>query len=1090
MTRLLLSLLCLWCVTALGQSVPGKYAQPMRWYSPRSKVTSANMPAFETSDYTRTYRSWADLANQTQQDSAQIQLVVSLDSVGQQADWASLRRVKRVQQLTLQLPPLLTQSVADSLLAALANWPDLTTVSLAYRSDGSSTQPTISGAGSAGLKQIRRLMLSSANGSALTGVRLFSQAPGIQELALNSIRREDDVVNMGNALTQYRQLRTLHVYGITPKIDLAPLLATLPQLTALQLTNVDQSGTALTQLLTQLPNLRSLSIGAQRNGESLSGLSLKSLGKLDSLGLTLIRQTPVSADSLLGGLRSLRSVSLHGVALSSLDWMADNPDLHAVSLQEGGLPPLTRSLSQLTHLSRLTIESFDTLGQFPEKLTTLPRLRALSIRGGRLGTLPPSLGNLTSLTALTLNNGRLRTVPAELGKLTALTELDLGSNQLTDLPAAVCQLPQLRRLTLANNQLQALPRSLGQLRGLTDLYVARNKLTTLPAELGLCRNLRILMADENPLTSLPDAIGKLDSLRTLHLARTRLLALPNTIGQLTALRNLTLSGGSLRNVPESIGDCRQLTYLQLTDSTLTGLPASFGKLLNLNQLSLGLPHLTALPASFAQLTKVTYLWLNVPDLLALPENLGALTQLNTLHVISRRLIGLPNSVGRLSALRHLQLDGTIDPETNKPAGQLLQLPDSVVYCKNLTTLSVHHQVNFDGADAIRKTTRLPKLATLDLTQCGIGDLADINWKEVPLRSLSLQQNNLRDVPEAILEAPQLTTINLVYNHQLPRAFNRPFWRKEELRVAFVESRLGGAPVADKKPDATLMRAFLSAGFRERQQRNWGEAFAALDNAVLVAPDSLKAVPLSLRAELRLARKDYTLAITDFEQALAAMDKLTQQVLERAGMPAADPMNRVSALWTQLGIARAGAGQHERALTDLDKALQLLPASEAMNLLRAHTTTQKARSLASLRRIADAQASLLKAADVYAAITYAGPSERLTEVELALLANQPARAAAVLEQIRKQTPNLSDYRGGYTTLFDYLKACVDVLTNATTPAQAPITLAEQQRKRPEKIYNWSFDLMETFLPQIGLPSDKVAALTELTNLTKRQAAVVD
>lgn len=1038
----------------------------------------------------RTYSSWADLAKQTQQDSAQAQLVVSLDSVGVQADWASLRRVKRVQMLTLQLPPLLTQAVADSLLMALTNWPDLTTISVSVNRGGAPSQPPISGAASAGLKQVKRLMLFGVVQSALTGLRLFEQAPGVRELALNSVSQDDDVVAMGNVLRNYRQLRTLYVYGLTPKVDLRPLLAKLPQLTTLQLTNVDQSGPALTQLLAQLPNLHALGIDVQRSVERLSGLRLNSLVKLDSLGLTLRQRTPVSADSLLGGLRSLRSVSLHGVALSSLDWMADNPNLHAVTLREGGVPPLTRSLSQLTHLSRLTIEAFDTLGQFPAQLTTLPRLRVLAIRGGKLGTLPPLLGNLTSLTAISLNNGRLQRIPAELGKLTELIELDLGSNQLAELPDAVCQLPHLRKLTLTNNQLQALPRSFGQLRGLTELYLARNKLTTLPAELGRCRDLRILMADENPLASLPDAIGKLDSLRTLHLARTRLQALPNTIGQLTALRDLTLSGGSLRNVPETIGDCRQLTYLQLTDSTLTGLPASIGKLLNLTQLSLGLPHLTALPASIAQLNKVTSLWLSVPDLLALPENLGALTQLNSLHVVSRRLIGLPNSIGRLSALRHLQLDGTIDPETNKPAGQLIQLPDSLVSCKNLTTLFIQNQVHFDGADAIRKTTRLPKLGTLDMSRCGVGELPDIDWKAVPIRSLSLQQNNLRDIPEAILEAPQLTTINFVYNPQLPRAFNRPFWRKEDLQVAFVESRLSADPVAARKPDATLMKAYMNAAFRERQQRNWGEAFTAFDNAILVAPDSLKTIPLSQRAELRLARKDYPLAIADFEQALAAVGKLTQPVLERAGMSAADPMSRVSALWNQLGMARAGAGQHERALADLDKALQLLPAGEAMNLMRAHVTTQKARSLASLRRIPDAQASLLKAADLYASISYGGPGERLTEVELALLANQPSRAAAVLEQISKQTPDMTVYRGGYATLFDYLKACVDVLTNATTPAQAPTALAEQQRKRPEKIYNWSFDLMETFLPQIGLPSDKRAALTELTSLAKSQAAVVD
>lgn len=1072
--------------------------RPMRMFYPEMVRPGAKRPQAIENEYVKTYTNWAELAKLSRQHETPISLNLVIDSTSRRADWPSLKRAQHVRQLQLQLAVVLTQSLADSLLSALASWTELDAVQVnSYLqpslATATATAPAIDGRASARLTSVHRLTFS-LNGDALkAAIQTFSQCPAVYHLSVSDY----DVVPraLPAELQSLKQVRSLSLFGPGTLVEVDKTIRGFPALTALQM-SFTGDGQQLTDALARVPNLQKLELNVGQKQPKISGLKLGSLAKLDTLMLMLPfdKQATEPIDSVLLGVTSLRVVNLTNATLSSLDWMAANTDLRQVSLSRCRFPAAGKSLASLTKLESLSLDQIDSLQQFPAQFTQVTNLRRLSMYSCGLTAIPPSVSRMTSLTSLSLSRNKLTGLPAELGQLTALTSLNLDGNLLTTLPGSLAKLVRLTELSLSNNQLTSLPAGLGQLRRLRRLSLARNKLVTLPDDIGQCRELTSITADDNPITALPESIGTIDSLGMLTLGRTRLRTLPASIGKLTRLRLLTISGAAMTALPELIGNCQNLTILEIGDSTLATLPASLGRLTKLESLRLDLPQLGVLPQQLTGLTNLKSLMLSVPQVMILPDDLGNLSNLSRLTVASSKLVGLPNTIGRLHQLVSLQIDGKVEPITNKPVGKLEFLPDSIVRCEKLNDLTITNQLAFDGVDAIRKTARMAGLNSLNLNRCGMDRLTDIDWKTVQVSMLSLQQNSLRDVPEAILDAPNLQAVNLQYNYPLPRALNQSFWSKELLKTAFVEAQLATKPLATDKPDARIMQAYMNAGMRQMQQRNWGEVFANLEKAILVAPDTLKALPLAQRAELYLFRKEYASAVADYEQAIAGASRLKNRSMGIDPVMAQAMMT--AQWWGRMGTARSSLGQYDKALADLDKALALLPKTSNPPI-RANFYTEQAKINANRNKLDAAKANLDSANAVYAAMPYAGQGERLTEVELAILTNQPDKATAALSKFRKQFPAESSTGrmnglgiGGYNTLYEYLSICTALLKGTQTPDQGIASLTTYLKTTPEKIYNWSFDLFDTMLPRLGLPAEKATALSTLTKMTKEQAAKVE
>ncbi|XWW45134.1 tetratricopeptide repeat protein [Fibrella sp. USSR17] len=1091
---------------AVGQGNSGNPipVRQTRYFSPEVIRPGAKISGQPENEFFKTYSSWATLAERSRQTDIPITLSLTLDSTSRRGDWTSLRNVQHVRQLNLQFATPLTQALADSLSRSLANWPELVFMNVSTvmppKSTGKETMPAIDGRRGAQLTALTTVTLSFDQLAA--SLQWLSRCPSVKTLTISGGIGSGPYA-LPLELRQLTQLESLTLYGNMEGEDFEKAMSGLTNLKVLQL-YTSGAGKQVASIVKQLPNLRRLHLRVEPQKGGFTGLRLGQLAHLDTLYLDGAQGTSIAIDSVLAGVTSLKMVDLTRCGRTSLNWLANNPDLRRVRLAGCRVLPTEKSLANLTQLQSLAIEYPDSLSQFPASIPTLPGLLDLRIDGSSITALPASIGAMTSLTALSINGSKLRALPAEIGNLTALRMVAISGTSIESLPASFAQLTNLTDLYLASNKLTSLPPGLGRLRLLRNLNVTQNRLITLPADIGQCRALTSLSLDVNPLlASLPASIGELKSLTMLGLQKTRLSALPATLGNLTELNRLSVSGGQLSSLPESLGSCQKLQFLSIADSTLAVLPASFSNLKNLETLTLDLPQLRLLPAGITDFSRLRMINLVMPQLVVLPEELGKLSNLANMSVKSSKLLGLPTSIGRLAKLEYFVLDGGVEPITNKSLGMLEQLPDSLARCGKLRILSIRNQLAFDGADAIRKITSLPDLTSLQLDHCGIDRLTDIDWKTVKLRQLSMSQNSLRDVPEAILDAPQLEQVNLSYNYPLPKALNQNFWNKEMLRTAFTEARLASGSLPTDKPDARIMQAYMNAAMRQVQQRNWGETFANFDKAVLVAPDSLKALPFAQRAELYLFRKEYALAVADLENAISFAPKLKRSAMINNMSINMVVMDRQATMiaqwWGRLGTARLALGQYEKALADLDKAISLLP-SEENSAIRATFYIERGKASASLDRTAAAKASLSKANEVYTAMVAASPGERLTEVELAILTNQPEKATAALAQYRKYFAKdglmgkpgntFGMNLGGYTTLQEYLATCIAVINGSQTPEQAQTSLTTYLKASPERIYNWSFDLFETMLPRIGLPADKVAALSALTKLTKEQAVKVE
>jgi Leucine-rich repeat (LRR) protein len=166
-------------------------------------------------------------------------------------------------------------------------------------------------------------------------------------------------------------------------------------------------------------------------------------------------------------------------------------------------------------------------------------------------------------------------------------------------------------------------------------------------------------------------------------------------------------------------------------------------------------------------------------MLALPAALADCQQLAYLAVVGRRLIGLPESLGKLTHLSSLLMDGRADSLTGQGRGQVLALPASLANCRELTSLSMLNQQQFDGAECLQLAARLPYLKHLVLINCGISGLDGIPWKSLSATTLNLSQNRISQLPAALLDMPNLEQANFS-DTNLPGHLSRFFLHRTSL----------------------------------------------------------------------------------------------------------------------------------------------------------------------------------------------------------------------------------------------------------------------------------------------------------------------
>ena len=190
--------------------------------------------------------------------------------------------------------------------------------------------------------------------------------------------------------------------------------------------------------------------------------------------------------SISSGIKKLTKLSNFSCDQPLCDGFYELTSLRYLSLNNN---PIDNRLFNNTELELLYL--YDVIGEIPEKIGNLARLKRLQLRGDFLQSqIPGSIGKCCDLEFLSINCSNIAgSIPLELGNCLNLKEVDLSDNSITG----------------------SIPPTLGNCSELVYLNLSRNKISgAIPAALGNCSNLKFLYLEENSLESnIPDEIGNL-----------------------------------------------------------------------------------------------------------------------------------------------------------------------------------------------------------------------------------------------------------------------------------------------------------------------------------------------------------------------------------------------------------------------------------------------------------------------------------------------------------------------------------------------------------------------------------------------------
>lgn len=905
------------------------------------------------------------------------------------------------------------------------------------------------------------------------------------------------------------QLTALHLRNsgwlLTPET-----VGELPRLAELNLSSLQVDTGTLEKTLNQLTKLETLRL---TKCWQVVRLSLSKVIRLKTVELAYNDKLNVDA-ALLAGMTHVERLTIKGAQAIDLMGVGDLRRLRYLNVMGNGQPVrLPETISRLHQLTDLRLYNVR-LGSLPASFGLLRRLQTLHLNQCGLDSLPTTFGQLRALQDVTLTGNKLqqltgieqlirlqqlnvsgnqlRMLPNDIRRLTQLSKLNLSENQLTELPVSLTQLVKLKQLVADHNRLERLPDQLGRLGSLTDLAVGGNQLTQLPASLSLLTSLTALSIDYNRLESLPDGLGQLRRLRFLSLDKNRLTVLPNSIENLDSLRFLWIGQNQLRALPTGLSRLRSLTELRIDDNELNILPIDIGRLQKLTVLALTKLPITELPTSVGALANLLVLSITDTHLRSLPDSIGALTNLQFVRLTNNALTTLPSSIGRWQAVTTMDLTGNplerlpdgigrmanlteliIDGKQQAPngirGGNIRQLPDSIIYCNQLQTLTIRNQPQLDANDVFTKAAQMKSLSNLSVVHCNVVRLPDVAWKEVAWHKLDVSENQLTELPLGLLNAPNLQFISAGGN-RLPTALNRNLSVKQTLWGAFAEA--GKLPLdSTARPNGRLTEVLLRTANEKASSDDWAGALSALSKAIAYAPDSMLALPYGERSSLYYGHKQYADALADLDSAIAHIPQLHYRELNGPAI--------LEAHWKWKGYIFAKMGQYDAALASLAQAEKLLPADPFPKYAQSVGSNEmdRGRYLALQGNFTAAESSYRKAVDAYEKAQRSHVGIRLRVVEICLLTGQYDRAQRLLNAL----PN-EQLKQGYDTVNEYLRYCLALLSGNQISDQILAGFSAYCADHPQTLY-WPFTLTDTWLAHQQIDSQKITAFRDIQRIAQ-------
>lgn len=524
-----------------------------------------------------------------------------------------------------------------------------------------------------------------------------------------------------------------------------------------------------------------------------------------AFGLTSCTSPPPSAEVL--ALQELYNTTGGAQWINKWDSSLSNPCL-------GSYGVTCDDISNICHVTQLSLSSNNLVGTLPSSLGSLSQLRSLQLNNNTItgelptsvwsleniltvdlsqnsmsGQISSSIDGLLQLTELSLSaNNFSGPIPESLGSLTRLVQLDLSRNQFAyEIPESLGNLTNLVTLQLSFNALTGMiPSSFGNMSRLMKLTLSRNHLIgTVPSSFSVLVNMTELDISINKLSGpFPEAVIDMVSLVALRLHHNQLTGtLPLNLSKLTKLKELDLSSNNfVGSIPPSVGLLSDLSQLVLYSNELAGtIPSSIEMLTNLTYLNLdsnsleglfpmeliGLPQLKALilannkfsgtiPSTIANLTKLTILYMDANKFTgSIPSTIGGMTRLETLDLSWNNLTGrIPPSLGNLSRLM------VLDVGANRLTGKI---PPSLYRLSELHGFYLYD--NHLTGSISSSIGQMKKLNGIHFHGNSLSGSLPLSISALSgLVSLVLSGNHLTGtIPPSIFELPRLAVIYLDQN---------------------------------------------------------------------------------------------------------------------------------------------------------------------------------------------------------------------------------------------------------------------------------------------------------------------------------------
>ncbi|TMW66370.1 hypothetical protein Poli38472_004135 [Pythium oligandrum] len=487
--------------------------------------------------------------------------------------------------------------------------------------------------------------------------------------------------------------------------------------------------------------------------------------------------------------------------------LSDLVNLRELALEGNKITGLPDSLGQLENLESLKVE--ENLLQFlPENIGQLQRLHTLALHSNQLTELPASFSRLTNITVLDIKKNALVTLGTAIQQLNRLKFLDVRQNRLQEFPIMPSGNPPLDQLMLGYNFLTVINEE---------------------SILGVKDTLTVLDLRDNKLSALPDRFAHLYRLKTLDLSNNDLSDLPPGLGYLKYLNHIVIDGNPLRSIRRSIisaGTQALKKYLRTRGSPPEGVEAleeefdefalrdkqqqeekQGGFVMDGNaEASSEYEYLFRDAASSGALQMVDMRLQSLPDQVigtgkyklaetliqlnvsknrigSLPKAIGELFALQTLIAEECGLTSIDSSITMLNQLQHLRLRKnflTADAvnaffEFGEQANCRHSLKELDLRNNYLTEVPSRCQVLFTVDTLLLSYNRIQtlegfpwasmkRLSVISLSDNQLESLGTVY--ELPLlTSLSVENNNLRQIPAELGNCENLRALYIVGNPQ-------------------------------------------------------------------------------------------------------------------------------------------------------------------------------------------------------------------------------------------------------------------------------------------------------------------------------------